>query len=32
LVERVWNSLPQAQRTVARTYSGWMSAFIVRPG
>src|SRR5581483_9453392 len=29
-VERVWNSLPQEQRTVARTYSGWISVFMVR--
>jgi hypothetical protein len=29
LVERVWNSAPHEQRTVARTYSGWMSGFIL---
>jgi hypothetical protein len=29
-VERVLNSLPQVQRTVASTYSGWISVFIVK--
>src|SRR4051794_930864 len=29
LVERVTNSFPQVQRTVACAYSGWMSVFMV---
>src|SRR3954451_14926289 len=29
LVERVTNSFPQVQRTVASAYSGWMSVFMV---
>jgi hypothetical protein len=27
-VERVWNVFPQAQRTVAVAYCGWISVFI----
>src|SRR5687768_5001624 len=29
LVERVTNSFPQVQRTVASAYSGWMAVFMV---
>src|SRR3954447_12218163 len=29
LVERVTNSFPQVQRTVATAYSGWISVFMV---
>src|ERR671922_1483862 len=28
-VERVWNSSPHEQRTVAVTYSGWMPCFML---